>query len=122
MSAGIRSDSEKAIREWLARLGVTTLYIEPGSPWDNGYVESLIGKFRDELLNGENLLHPDRGQKRSATRLEGSRGGYSRRLSQATSRPGNGYSPVGCLDCMAGALNLSTRARSGRGGMVVSGW
>ena len=62
MSAGIRSDSEKAIREWLARLGVTTLYIEPGSPWDNGYVESLIGKFRDELLNGENLLHPDRGQ------------------------------------------------------------
>ena len=46
MSAGIRSDSEKAIREWLARLGVTTLYIEPGSPWDNGYVESLIGKFR----------------------------------------------------------------------------
>jgi len=35
------------------RFGVTTLYIEPGSPWENGYVESFIGKLRDELLNGE---------------------------------------------------------------------
>jgi len=33
--------------------GVKTLYIEPGSPWENGYVESLNGKLRDELLNGE---------------------------------------------------------------------
>jgi len=37
----------------LANLGVKTLYIEPGSPWENGYVESFIGKLRDELLNGE---------------------------------------------------------------------
>ncbi|MCK4557273.1 MAG: transposase, partial [Candidatus Aminicenantes bacterium] len=43
----------KAVRKWLANLGVKTLYIEPGSPWENGYVESFIGKFRDELLNGE---------------------------------------------------------------------
>lgn len=35
--------------EWL---GVGTLLIEPGSPWENGYSESFIGKFRDELLNG----------------------------------------------------------------------
>ncbi len=34
-------------------MGVQTLFIEPGSPWENGYVESLIGKLRDELLNGE---------------------------------------------------------------------
>ena len=34
-------------------LGVTTLFIAPGSPWENGYIESLIGKLRDELLNGE---------------------------------------------------------------------
>jgi putative transposase len=34
---------------------VTTLYIEPGSPWENGYVESYIGKLRDKLLNGEIL-------------------------------------------------------------------
>jgi len=32
---------------------VKTLYIEPGSPWENGYIESFIGKFSDELLNGE---------------------------------------------------------------------
>jgi putative transposase len=54
----IRSDNgpefvAKAVREWLANLGVTTLFIEPGSPWENGYVESFNGKLRDELLNGE---------------------------------------------------------------------
>lgn len=32
---------------------VKTLYIDPGSPWENGYIESFNGKFRDELLNGE---------------------------------------------------------------------
>jgi transposase InsO family protein len=54
----IRSDNApeftaKAVRKWLTSLGVSTLYIEPGSPWENGYVESFIGKLRDELLNGE---------------------------------------------------------------------
>jgi putative transposase len=43
----------KAIRKWLSRLGVKTLYIEPGSPWENGYIESFNGKMRDELLNRE---------------------------------------------------------------------
>lgn len=42
-----------AVRDWLAKVGVKTLYIEPGSPWENGYVESFNGKLRDELLNGE---------------------------------------------------------------------
>ena len=41
------------MREWLPRVGVKTLYIEPGSPWENGYNESFNGKLRDELLNGE---------------------------------------------------------------------
>ena len=41
------------MREWLERIGVRTLFIEPGSPWENGYVESFNGKLRDELLNGE---------------------------------------------------------------------
>ena len=40
-------------REWLGRIGVKTLYIEPGSPWENGYCESLNSKLRNELLNGE---------------------------------------------------------------------
>jgi putative transposase len=41
------------IRDWLRRVGVKTLFIEPGSPWENGYIESFNGKLRDELLNGE---------------------------------------------------------------------
>ena len=41
------------MREWLPRVGVKTLFIEPGSPWENGYNESFNGKLRDELLNGE---------------------------------------------------------------------
>jgi putative transposase len=54
----IRSDNgpefvAKRVRTWLGDLGVTTLFIEPGSPWENGYVESFNGKLRDELLNGE---------------------------------------------------------------------
>lgn len=54
----IRSDNgpeftAKAVRDWLTDIGVSTLYIETGSPWENGYVESFIGKLRDELLNGE---------------------------------------------------------------------
>jgi transposase InsO family protein len=41
------------LRAWLNRLDVKTLFIEPGSPWENGYIESFNGKFRNELLNGE---------------------------------------------------------------------
>ena len=54
----IRSDNgpeftAKLIRKWLERLGVKALFIEPGSPWENGYIESFNGKLRDELLNRE---------------------------------------------------------------------
>lgn len=54
----IRSDNgpeftAKALRAWLATVGARTLYIEPGSPWENGYCESFNGRLRDELLNGE---------------------------------------------------------------------
>ena len=54
----IRSDNgseftAKAVRQWLSKVGVKTLYIEPGSPWENGYIESFNGKLRDELLNTE---------------------------------------------------------------------
>ena len=54
----IRSDNgseftAKVVRDWLPKVGVKTLYIEPGSPWENGYNESFNGKLRDELLNGE---------------------------------------------------------------------
>ena len=43
----------KAVRRWLKDLGVTTLFIEPGSPWENGQIESFNGKLRDELLSRE---------------------------------------------------------------------
>jgi transposase InsO family protein len=54
----IRSDNgpeftAKAVRKWLEDLEVKTLFIEPGSPWENGYIESFNGKLRDELLNRE---------------------------------------------------------------------
>lgn len=54
----IRSDNgpeftAKQVRNWLQRVGVGTLFIEPGSPWENGYIESFNGKLRDELLNRE---------------------------------------------------------------------
>ena len=41
------------LRKWLAAVGAKTLYIEPGSPWENGYCESFNGKLRDELLERE---------------------------------------------------------------------
>ena len=58
MPEHIRSDNgaeftAKAVRKWLNRLDVRTLYIEPGSPWENGYIESFNGKLRNELLNIE---------------------------------------------------------------------
>jgi transposase InsO family protein len=53
----IRSDHgpefiARKLRHWLNALQVTPLYIEPGSPWENGYCESFNGKMRDQLLNG----------------------------------------------------------------------
>ena len=54
----IRSDNgpeftATVVRDWLKKVGVRTLFIEPGSPWENGYCESFNGKLRDELLARE---------------------------------------------------------------------
>jgi len=54
----IRSDNgpeftAHRVRDWLENVGVKTLFIEPGSPWENGFIESFNGKFRDELFNTE---------------------------------------------------------------------
>jgi len=56
--AHLRSDNgsefiAKELRKWLGGVGAAPLYIEPGSPWENGYCESFNGKLRDECLNGE---------------------------------------------------------------------
>jgi len=60
----IRSDNgpefvSKVVQKWLEHSGVETLYVAPGSPWENGYVESFNSKLRDELLNRELFLHID---------------------------------------------------------------
>ena len=60
--AHIRSDNgpefiAKAIRAWLARAGVGTLYVEPGAPWENGYAESFHARLRDEFLNAESFAN-----------------------------------------------------------------
>lgn len=62
--AYIRSDNgpefvSKAVRKWLKKSAVETLYIAPGSPWENGYVESFNSRLRDELLNRELFLSID---------------------------------------------------------------
>lgn len=54
----IRSDNgpefiAQKVRDWIAAVGAKTAYIEPGSPWENGYCESFNARFRDEMLNGE---------------------------------------------------------------------
>ncbi len=54
----IRSDNgaemtAKVVRNWLTQVGAKTLFIEPGSPWENGYCETFNGKSRDECLNQE---------------------------------------------------------------------
>ena len=54
----VRSDNggefvATAVKGWIDGVGAKTAYIEPGSPWENGYVESFNGKLRDELLNAE---------------------------------------------------------------------
>ena len=56
--AFIRSDNgpefiAQAVRDWISAVGAKTAYIEPGSPWENGYCESFNARFRDEMLNGE---------------------------------------------------------------------
>jgi len=55
----LRSDNgsefiAKIVQRWLKENRIKTIYIEPGSPWQNGFVESFHGRFRDECLNGNN--------------------------------------------------------------------
>jgi transposase InsO family protein len=106
----IRSDNgaeftATAVREWLSRIGVKTLYIEPGSPWENGYCESFNGKLRDELLNGEIFYT----LKEAQILTESWRQHYN------TVRPHSslGYvppTPESILPCAAGLLYPSSRS------------
>ncbi len=95
----IRSDNgpeftARAIRSWLNKLGVKTLFIEPGSPWENGYIESFNGKLRDELLNREifttlteaRVLIADGGKEYNQVRPHSSLG-YSFRFGVRVNKP-----------------------------------
>ena len=67
----IRSDNgpefvARAIQDWLRTVGVGTLYIEPGSPWQNGYAESFHSRFRDEFLNREEFENVAEARRRTA--------------------------------------------------------
>ncbi|MEG1525226.1 MAG: integrase core domain-containing protein [Clostridia bacterium] len=58
----LRSDNgseftANTIRKWRSDVGIITVYIEPGSPWGNGYIESFNSRMRDEFLNGERLAN-----------------------------------------------------------------
>jgi putative transposase len=74
----LRSDNgpeflAKVLTTWLAAQGASTVYIEPGSPWQNGFGESFNGKFRDECLNAEVFL----GVAEAKVRIEGWRRQYN---------------------------------------------
>ena len=69
----IRSDNgpefiAKAVRGWIAAVGAKTAYIEPGSPWENGYCESFNSKLRDELINGEIFYSLAEARRKSSSR------------------------------------------------------
>ena len=64
--AHVRSDNgpefiAKSVQAWIAAVGAKTAYIAPGSPWENGYVESFNARLRDELSEWRDLLHPEGG-------------------------------------------------------------
>ncbi len=86
----VRSDNgpefvAKAVRAWIAAVGAKAAYIEPGSPWENGFVESFNARLRDELLDGEIFY----GLREAQVVIEGWRRHYN------TSRPHSalGYKP-----------------------------
>ena len=97
----IRSDNgpefiAHAIRTWLARVGVETLYIEPGSPWENGYAESFHSRLRDEFLATGGVREPGRGEE-AHRGLEGRLQPPSAARLAGVRRPGRVRRPLGCF-------------------------
>jgi len=114
----IRSDNgpeftAKAVVKWLRRLDVKTLFIEPGSPWENGYCESFNSRFRDEFLNRELL----------DTLLEARVLTARWRRYYNTQRPHSalGYRPPAPEAIMPGPASCTTCARPLGGGALVEG-
>jgi transposase InsO family protein len=100
----IRSDNgpefaSKAVTKWLEASGVKTLFVAPGSPWENGYVESFNSKLRDELLNRELFLHIDQ----------------LRYVADRWRMDYNHYRPQSSLSYMASAAFVATCLEQGSG-------
>ena len=113
--AHIRSDNgpefvAKAVQEWIAVVGAKTAYIERGSPWENGYIESFNARLRDELLDGE-IFYTLREAK-SSSRAGGGTTTRSRRMHRSdTSRQHRRYSS---LPSPRGRLRYANRLRRPR--------
>ena len=111
----------KLVRQWLARLGVQTLYIEPGSPWENGYNESFNGKLRDEFLNGEIFYTTPRGRHpRRAVEAALQYCPTPQRLGWATPRPG-GDQAIALVPSDASAPRTHDGPRSNVGSGTATG-
>ncbi len=107
----IRSDNgpefiAKAVRDWIAAVGAKTAFIEPGSPWENGYCESFNAKLRDELLNGEIFYSPRRGEDRDR--------GWRGPLQHAAPALVAGLSPAGSGGHLTGRLRHPDQLRRPR--------
>jgi transposase InsO family protein len=105
----IRSDNgpefvSNAVKKWLDKSGVETLYIAPGSPWENGYIESFNSRLRDELLNGELFLSVDE----------------LRYVADRWRMDYNHYRPHSSLDYMAPAAFAAMRLEQGSGSLRLT--
>jgi len=93
-----------AVKRWLKRSGVETLYIAPGSPWENGYIESFNSRLRDELLNRELFLSVDE----------------LRYVADRWRMDYNHYRPHSSLDYMAPAAFAATCLEQGSGSLRLT--
>jgi len=112
----LRSDNgseftAKRVQSWLKRLDVKPLFIEPGSPWENGYVESFNGKMRDELLTREIFYSLREAQ----VLIEMWRKQYNtvRPHSALGYRPGPSYDPHPTCSDLTGCTNLESGTKTG---------
>ena len=108
----IRSDNgpefvAKAVQEWISAVGVKTAYIEPGSPWENGYVESFNARLRDELLNGESFYSLREAQ----IIIESWRPHYNRSVHMPLSDTNHEHQKCSCQHSLRGRLRYVQRLR-----------
>jgi transposase InsO family protein len=108
----IRSDNgpefvAKAVQGWIAAVGASTAYIAPGSPWENGYVESLNARLRDELLDGEIFLHAQGGTDRDRKLAPALQCRPTARLAGLQTAGAGGLHPRACRVAVCASSNRS---------------